>query len=69
VQTGGTRPLRRDCNTDEEAVVDAEAESAWACELCGSPGPLRTRNSWLPTLCGDCARSQEYEDLPRGEDG
>ncbi|GBD85422.1 hypothetical protein BMS3Abin02_01829 [bacterium BMS3Abin02] len=59
----------RDYNTGEATVVDAEAESARTCELCGSPGHLRTRNSWLRTLCDDCARSEGYEDLSRGEDG
>jgi len=34
----------------------AEAESARTCELCGSPGHLRTRESWLRTVCDDCAQ-------------
>ncbi len=46
------------------AVAEAEAEAARTCELCGSRGHLRTRNSWLRTLCDECARSEGYEAMP-----
>ena len=39
------------------AVAEAEAEAARTYELCGSPGRLRTRNSWLRTVCNDCGQS------------
>ncbi len=50
------------------AVAEAEAESARTCELCGGPGYLRTRNSWLRTVCDDCAQSEGYQDLPDNEE-
>ena len=50
------------------AVTEAEAESARTCELCGGPGYLRTRNSWLRTVCDDCAQSEGYQDLPDNEE-
>ncbi len=50
------------------AVAEAEAEAARTCELCGSPGHLRTRNSWLRTVCDDCAQSEGYQDLPDNEE-
>ena len=46
------------------AVAEAEAEAARTCELCGSRGHLRTRTSWLRTLCDDCARSEGLEAMP-----
>ncbi|MBU1227202.1 MAG: hypothetical protein KJ698_08340 [Actinobacteria bacterium] len=46
------------------AVADAETESARTCEVCGSPGCLRTRRGWLRTLCDDCANTEGYEHLP-----
>ncbi len=48
-------------------MAEAEAESARTCELCESPGYLRTRNSWLRTVCDDCAQSERYQDLPKDE--
>ena len=47
------------------AVAEAEAEAARTYELCGSPGRLRIRNSWLRTVCNDCGQSEDgYEELP-----
>ena len=49
-------------------MAEAEAKSARTCELCGSPGHLRARNSWLRTVCDDCAQSEGYQDLPDNEE-
>ena len=51
----------RNYDAGETVVADAEKESARTCEVCGSPGCLRTRGGWLRTLCADCAHSGGYE--------
>ena len=37
----------------DEAINDAECQSADTCEVCGKPGTLR-RGGWLVTLCDEC---------------
>jgi hypothetical protein len=54
----------RNSDAGEEAVADAEAESARTCERCGNPGRLRTKRGWLRTLCDDCAQSDGYDNIP-----
>jgi hypothetical protein len=58
----------QNCDAGEAAVAKAEVEAARTCEVCGRPGHPRTRHGWLRTLCGDCAQSGGYEDLPDDED-
>lgn len=48
-----------------DAIVDeAETESRRTCELCGSPGHLRSKAGWLKTLCNACAVAHGYGDPP-----
>lgn len=50
-----------------QIVNDASSESYKTCEVCGSPGRLRTtrpggsRAGWHKTLCDECAKQQNYE--------
>lgn len=44
----------------EQAVEEAEAESARTCELCGEPGRIVERHSWLRTLCPACSTSGSH---------
>ncbi|WP_433465525.1 hypothetical protein [Spirillospora sp. CA-128828] len=45
---------KREDEAARRLVHAAEEESARICESCGNPGETRG-NSWLKTLCDDCA--------------
>ena len=49
----------------DNLIDEAETRSAQTCELCGTPGRLRSNRGWYQTLCDACAESRGYEDLDR----
>ena len=47
--------------TDEayDLIEEAEFESEETCEVCGNPGEVRNRGSWLLTRCDECWKMEE----------
>ncbi len=58
----------RNREAGDRVVREAEAASARTCELCGEPGKLRIRRTWMQTVCNSCALSEGFKELPDNED-
>lgn len=50
------------------AVEMAEQMSFRICEQCGSPGQMHHKNTWLKTLCFNCAFNYDYTLCIKEED-
>lgn len=52
---GGLRFYADGANAEHEtAITEAENKAEKTCEVCGSPGRLRTeKRSWIKTLCNE----------------
>jgi hypothetical protein len=62
---GGLRFYMHNSTMDiEEAIREAEEETARTCETCGNPGTLN-EGGWLMTLCGECREQYEREKRER----
>lgn len=48
-------------------VEQYEDRSAFACEICGMPGCLRTDLSWVQTLCEEHYEREKAKDIEREE--
>jgi hypothetical protein len=44
-------------------IAAAESKSSHTCEVCGSLGYYSGKNTWIKTLCPECAKKLEYERL------
>lgn len=51
---GGDNEFRR-------LISTAEERSTRTCELCGEPGRLHARRSWVKTVCSSCAAAAGWE--------
>lgn len=65
----GTLRFYLTSGTDEmyDLIHEAEAKSATTCEDCGTPGKRRG-GGWILTLCDQCAKEQDREELDGEED-
>lgn len=55
-------PGAADTDALEDLIDHAEAASATVCELCGKPGVLMVKGSWLKTLCPEDATYLSYKE-------
>jgi len=63
----GTLRFYVDSTTDKifKFIQKAENKSSKICESCGADADLVSKESWLATLCTDCARKENYKPVKR----